>query len=165
MLARGDVQMHQALMFQTPDVSQGVCHGFVTVTMFFSPRPLGRSKSSSIVVFCNVHHRSTRVQNWGFYLLDPSRCAGWGDDMSTFRVVAGNKMNQSSRTMSSKLSASTGHGFRDKDPCRTGRRRRAQNFGAFRVPMYWGPPATFSGISGGVPFKGSAQETALQVRS
>ena len=38
---------------------------------FFLPRPLGGSKSRSILGFYHLRYRSIRVQNWGIYFLDP----------------------------------------------------------------------------------------------
>ena len=41
-----------------------------------NPNPWADPKSRSISRFCNLHHRSIRVQNWGIYFLDPPRGLG-----------------------------------------------------------------------------------------
>ena len=36
-----------------------------------NPQPSADPKSGSTSGFCNLHHRSIRIQNWGIYILDP----------------------------------------------------------------------------------------------
>ena len=43
---------------------------------FHIPRPLGGSKSRSTMVISNLHHRSSRIQNWRFYLFHPRGGSG-----------------------------------------------------------------------------------------
>ena len=42
------------------------------------PDPWADPKSRSTLGFCNLHHRAIRIQNWGFYFLDPLRGLGLG---------------------------------------------------------------------------------------
>ena len=56
-------------------------------------------KSRSTFGFCNLHHRSTRVQNWGMYFLDPRKCLGKDNSRKNIiriRIVRTRRNNSSS---------------------------------------------------------------------
>ena len=53
------------------------------------PDPWVDPKSRSTLRFCNLHHRSIRVQNWGLYFLDPPRGLGSNKTADNWRLRSG----------------------------------------------------------------------------